>query len=101
MNNQHYIKRRDTLLDRLPDNSVVVLFSGIAHKASADSEYPFQVNTNFLYLTGIKQENSALLMAKIDQERFTYLFVDAFDELKEKWIGRKLKPDQATKNQWH
>lgn len=97
MNSQHYTKRRDTLLDRLPDNSVVVLFSGIAHKSSADSEYPFQVNTNFLYLTGIKQENSALVMAKIDQERFTYLFVDAFDELKEKWTGRKLKPDQATK----
>lgn len=97
MNSQHYIKRRDTLLDRLPDNSVVILFSGIAHKASADSEYPFQVNTNFLYLTGIKQENSALVVAKIDQERFTYLFVDPFDELKEKWTGRKLKPDQATK----
>ncbi len=96
MDSSSYIKRREKLLDRLSDNSLVILFSGIAHKASADSEYPFQVNTNFLYLTGIKQENSALILAKIDQERFTYLFIDAFDELKEKWTGKKLKPEEAS-----
>jgi len=97
MNHASYTKRRELLLDKLEDNSLVIIFSGIAHKASADSEYPFQVNTNFLYLTGIKQENSALVLAKIDQERFTYLFIDPFDELKEKWTGRKLKPAMATK----
>lgn len=94
---RHYTRRRETLLSKLPDKSVVILFSGIAHKASADAEYPFQVNTNFYYLTGIKQENSCLVLAKIDQEQFTYLFIDPFDELKEKWTGRKLKPEAATK----
>lgn len=95
MTKENYLKRQQKLLDTLPDNSLVILFSGIAHKASADSEYPFQVNTNFYYLTGIKQENSAVLLAKIDQERYAYLFIDQIDEHKEKWTGRKLKPEQA------
>ena len=97
MEAKNYIKRREQLLKSLPDNSVLILFSGIAHKASADSEYPFQVNTNFYYLTGIKQENSSLIIAKIDQEQFVYLFIDPFDENKEKWTGRKLKVEDATK----
>ena len=96
MKKENFIKRREKLMDIIPDNSVVILFSGIAHKASADSEYPFQVNTNFFYLTGIKQENSALIVAKINQERYTYLFIDPIDETKEKWVGRKLKPEQAS-----
>lgn len=96
MEAKNFIRRREQLLRNLPDKSVVILFSGIAHKASADSEYPFQVNTNFYYLTGIRQENSALVLAKIDQEQFVYLFIDAFDELKEKWTGRKLKAEEAS-----
>ncbi|HKM02689.1 MAG TPA: aminopeptidase P N-terminal domain-containing protein [Bacilli bacterium] len=97
MNNKSFSKRREALLDKLPDNSLVIVFAGVPHKASADAEYPFQVNTNFLYLTGIKQEHSVLVLAKIDQERFSYLFIDSFDELKEKWTGKKLKPEQAIK----
>lgn len=95
MEAKHFVERREALLNKLPDKSVVILFSGITHKASADSEYPFAVNTNFYYLTGIKQENSCLILAKIDQERFEYLFIDPFDELKEKWTGRKLKAEDA------
>ena len=55
MNN--YFENRKELLNSLDDNSLVILYSGALKHRSADSSYPFVVNMNFFYLTGIKQDN--------------------------------------------
>ena len=88
--------RRKKVFDQLKDNSVAIFFSGVSKVASEDEYLPFVVNKNFYYLTGIKQEHSALMLIKAIGERRAYLFIDPFSELKEKWTGKRLTPEQAT-----
>lgn len=90
-----YALRRNKLFNKLEDNSVTILFSGVGKKKSGDENYPFVPNKNFYYLTGITQENSILLLIKHDHEKLTYLFIDEKDEKVEKWIGYKLSADEA------
>ena len=42
----------------------MLFFSGESVRKSADEDFPFFTNRNFLYLTGVKQEQSALLLQK-------------------------------------
>ena len=87
--------RRKRLFDQMKDNSVAILFSGVSKVASEDELLPFVVNKNFFYLTGIQQEHSALMLIKGIGERKTYLFIDPYSELKEKWTGKRLTMDNA------
>ena len=92
---EEYTLRRNRLFNKLDDNSVTIIFSGVGKKKSADENFEFVPNKNFYYLTGIEQENSILLLIKNDGEKLTYLFVDEKDEKIEKWIGYKLSLNEA------
>ncbi|MCQ2742763.1 MAG: aminopeptidase P N-terminal domain-containing protein [Bacilli bacterium] len=92
---KEYAERRQRLLDKMEEGSVLVLFSGVAKKSSADDCYPFEVNRNFLYLTGITQEDSVLLLVNSVGEKKEYLFISPFDPVKEKWYGKKLTQEEA------
>ena len=87
--------RRKKVFDQMKDNSVAILFSGVSKIASEDEALPFCVNKNFFYLTGIKQEHSALMLIKGIGEKRVYLFIDQYNELKEKWTGKRLTPEAA------
>lgn len=89
------IIRIEKLFSLMEDNSVSIVFSGVSKISSADEYYPFVVDTNFFYLTNIKQENSILLLVKGLGETRTYLFIDEYNEVKEKWTGKKLTFDEA------
>lgn len=95
MDKVEYSSRRTKFFEKMTNNSAAIFFSGLSKKASADHDYPFIVNKNFFYLTGIEQENSALIFVKVNQEQYSYLFIDQFDELKEKWTGKRLTVEQA------
>ena len=87
--------RREKLFEALPDHSVALFFSGVSKIVSEDEFYPFVANRHFFYLTGIEQENSVLMLIKCPGERKEYLFVSEYDELKERWTGRRLTLEQA------
>ena len=93
--NIELFSRRQKLFDAMDDNSVAIIYSGISKIMSEDAEYKFFVNTNFYYLTNIKQENSILMLIKGLGENKTYLFVDEYNEIKEKWTGKRLTFDEA------
>jgi len=88
--------RRDKLFALMKDNSVAIFFSGVGKIMSEDENYPFLSNRNFFYLTNIEQENSALILIKGLGEKKTYLFIEEYDEVKEKWTGKRLTSDEAT-----
>ena len=94
MNNE-LEQRRENVFSMMRDNSVAVIFSGVSKISTEDEFYPFQVNNSFFYLTNITQEHSALIMIKGLGEKKCYLFVDEYNELKEKWTGRRLTFDEA------
>ena len=88
--------RRKKVFEQMKDNSVAILFSGVSKIASEDEQLPFCVNKNFYYLTNIKQEHSALMLIKAIGEKRAYLFVDPYNETKEKWTGKRLTPEAAS-----
>lgn len=94
----NYLNRREKLLAKLEANSMVILFSGQEITSSNDQCYPFQVNRNFYYLTGIDRENMILVLLK---NKFNHcqeiLFIEKYDELKAKWVGARMLPDEARK----
>ena len=93
MNN--YFENRKELLNSLDDNSLVILYSGALKHRSADSSYPFVVNMNFFYLTGIKQDNVYYLCKKIKGKVEEHLFIYENYPVKVRWIGAYLYENEA------
>lgn len=86
--------RRNNLIKTFPEKSLLILTAGKEITQSEDSNFPFYVNRNFFYLTNISQANSILVITKTDVIK-EYLFIDDYDENKEKWYGKKLTHDEA------
>lgn len=92
-----YKKRRQTVFDRMADNSIAVLYSGIEHHVSADEYDLFtaHANRNFFYLTGLRRDKMALVLDKAAAEPKTTLFIEEADPSMERWYGRKVTVDEA------
>ena len=81
-----YIARRKQLMENKKENTAVVIFSGSAPMKSQDEAYPFSVDRNFFYLTGIQRENMTLLMRKNYLGEYSEtLFIEPYDEVLAKW----------------
>ena len=87
--------RRENLFNLMEDNSIAIIFSGVSKITSEDEYFPFIVNRNFYYLSGIEQENSILMLIKGLGEKKAYLFIDPYDPVKERWTGKRINPEQA------
>lgn len=92
-----YNKRRQTVFDRMADNSIAVLYSGIEHHVSADEYDLFtaHANRNFFYLTGLRRDKMALVLDKAAAVPKTTLFIEEADPAMERWYGRKVTIDEA------
>ncbi|MCQ3034742.1 MAG: Xaa-Pro peptidase family protein [Bacilli bacterium] len=92
-----YELRRNKLYDLLKPNSIAILFAGVSRKSTNDECFDFEPNRSFYYLTGIKQENSVVLLAKTETGNHTYLFIDEKNPNIEKWYGIKMSCEEANK----
>lgn len=93
----NYKNRRLNLYNKLKDNSIAILHSGYSVFKTADSTYPFVVNNNFYYLTGIDQIDVTLVVGKFNNTYKEYLFIDEIDEVMSKWVGMTLTKEEASK----
>ena len=87
--------RRNAVYAKMDDESFALFFAGRAKYFSSTTFYPFVVNADFFYLTGIEQEGSSLLLIKRGGETRTILFVDQYDEAKKRWYGKRLTQEDA------
>ncbi len=92
MNQALALLNQNNLKKAVEAQATVILFSGSAPKKSADIQYPFEVNRNFYYVTGIDEPH---LIYVLHQGK-SLLFIEEADELYEKWVGKKI--DQLTAN---
>ena len=90
-----FAENRRKLLQRLPDDVLVVLFAGKAVTMSSDSEYPFFANRNFYYSTGVEQEQSILVLLRQAGSVSETLFIQTQDPLWERWTGKRMTRDAA------
>ncbi len=87
--------RRNEIFKSLESDSIAVLFAGDLVKRSADATYPFSVNRNFFYLTGLDEDGLILVLLKTGHVQKEFLFIKEENPLIEKWVGKSLKEDQA------
>jgi Xaa-Pro aminopeptidase len=95
MDHKFYGENRRILSAQMMDNEAMLFFSGESIRKSADEDFPFFTNRNFLYLTGIKQEQSALLLQKKGDLVSERLFVAKPDLEREVWTGRRFTESEA------
>ncbi len=92
-----YIERRKKLISDKQGPCMICIFSGKAPMKSLDSAYPFFVDRNFYYLTGIERENMILVLRKnYKNEIFEELYIEPYDEVLAKWVGGRMRADEAT-----
>ena len=60
-------QRRQALRDKLPPNSVAVLFANAVRNRSNDVDYIYHQDPNFYYLTGYREPDAVLLIFKDKQ----------------------------------
>lgn len=98
METGYFLENRNRFFEKLSDQTVLVIFSGTAQRKTADQFYPFEVNHNFFYLTGIEQEGSVLIAKKKDGKIIKLLLcVRTYDAYSERWDGTRLTRDDASK----
>jgi Xaa-Pro aminopeptidase len=87
-------ENRRRLAEHMADGDTMLFFSGESLRKTADENFPFFTNRNFLYLTGIKQEQSALLLQKKGDLISECLFVTKPNLEREIWTGRRFTEDE-------
>jgi len=92
-----YEQRRKNYLSRLDKESVTLLFSGEVKHKTNDQFYPFTVNRNFYYLTGIDEPNVVLMMIKKEEETLTKLYIRETTEFVRQWLGAYISKEEASK----
>ncbi|HOO59251.1 MAG TPA: aminopeptidase P N-terminal domain-containing protein [Candidatus Mcinerneyibacteriales bacterium] len=82
----------------LGDRDLLLLFAGSEQRLrnGLDNVYPFRQDSNFYYLTGIKESEAIFILTKTEKgEIREILFVQEKDPLKEKWTGYRLGKEAA------
>ncbi|OHE05306.1 MAG: xaa-pro aminopeptidase, partial [Sulfurimonas sp. RIFCSPLOWO2_12_FULL_34_6] len=92
-----YKKRRDSLVKKMSDNSIGVIFSAKYTTRSHDTQHPYRQDSNFYYLSGFKEDNAVLIFLKEKNRIKTVLFVQKKDKLLELWSGERLGEKKAKK----
>lgn len=97
INQQLFIKNRKSLLKEIKDNSVVVVNANDIMPTNADGTMRFRQNSDLFYLTGVDQEESALvLFPDFPDEKFReVLFLRETNEQIALWEGHKLTKEEA------
>lgn len=84
--------RRRRLMDKLPEGSVIVCMSGRTKMMSGNIFYRFRQDSNFLYLTGFQEPDSALILEKNSSSRGyrMTMFIPPHDRSGEVWNGPRI-----------
>lgn len=91
-----YKSRREKLAAMLPDNAILFILSGKNAYSVGDEMYPFVIDRNFFYLTGIDRSDMMYMLVKKDGIAKDMLVIERFDEMMAKWVGAKMLPKEAT-----
>ncbi|HVT48135.1 MAG TPA: Xaa-Pro aminopeptidase [Vicinamibacterales bacterium] len=87
---------RAKTMARLGPESVLVVWSAPARVYSADIDYKYRQNSDLLYLTGLDQEETILVLAPGAAGQKVTVFTRAADPFRELWYGHILTPAEVT-----
>src|SRR3954466_7400624 len=92
--------RRAALRDKMPGNSIAVLFANPERNRANDVDYEYHQDPNFYYLTGFNEPNSVLVIYKdaviLNGNKVNeILYVPERDKADEIWNGRRAGTEGA------
>ena len=88
--------RRARAMEKLGPDTIAIFWSAPPRVYSADVNYEYRQDSNLLYLTGIDQEATILVLMPGSKTRREVLFVREADARREHWLGHSLTPAEAT-----
>ncbi len=88
--------RRAKMAAALGPASVLVLWSAPSRVYSADINYPYRQDSNLLYLSGLHQEETILVIVPGARGAAARVFTRAGDPLRELWYGHTLTAAEVT-----
>ncbi len=99
IDNSLFIDNRKNFLNKVDKNSVSVFVSNDFMPTNADETLHFVQNTNLLYITGIDQEDTFLILAPNfpDKKMREILFIKETSKEIAIWEGNKLTKEEARK----
>ncbi len=92
IDNALFIKNRNKFMAQMEPNSIALFTSNDIYPVSADSTLPFEQQRDLIYLSGVDQEESTLLLfpdAPMAEDR-EILFLRETNEVIAVWEGEKL-----------
>ena len=96
MKKEYYSGNRKNVIREMKNGSLAVFFSGDEIRRSADENYDFFGNRNFLYLTGIEEPGLVLLLGKDSAGAgWEKLYLRRPDAFAERWTGKRTKESEA------
>jgi len=96
MDRLFFSRNRAALYEALPDGAFFVICSGGAAHRTADEDFRFFANRNFVYLTGITDPDCVLFARRSRGKLVETLFIREPDPETEKWTGRRVTAAEAT-----
>lgn len=93
-----FIQNRKRFIERMDKNSIAIFNSNDELPSNGDALHKFKQNTDLVWLTGIVQEESMLVLfpGNPDPKYREVLVLTRPNELKEKWDGHRLRKEEAT-----
>jgi len=88
--------RRARAMEALGPETVFVAWSAPTRVYSADVDYEYRQDSNLLYLTGIEQEETILVLVPGAKTKKEFLFARDADPRREHWNGHTLTPAEVT-----
>ncbi|SDT87832.1 Xaa-Pro aminopeptidase [Polaribacter sp. Hel1_33_78] len=97
INSQLFIKNRKNFASAMKPNSLAIFNSNDIYPISADSTIPFEQHTDILYLSGVNQEESVLVLFPDcpNENLREILFVRETNDHIAVWEGEKLTKEAA------
>src|SRR5882724_5099394 len=92
-----YAARRARLAKEIGSSAILVVFSPKQQIRSGDQEWPFRQSDALLYLTGIAEEDTTLVMVPGDPDFAEVVFVRDRNPQQEVWTGRIPSREEITK----
>ena len=87
-----FTRNRAQLKKRIEKDAFIVLFSNDSYPLNGDQFYPYRQQSDLFYFTGIKQEETILILA----QDIEILFLLKPEKSLETWEGKKLQKKDAT-----
>ena len=88
--------RRARAMEAMGADALAIFLSAPVRTYSHDVEYEYRQDSNLLYLSGIDQEDTILVLMPGNQTRREILFIREADPRREHWQGHSLTPAEAT-----